>query len=406
MVVMAYEGREVAGRKRLIVMSGAVSNDRGEFRIAYLPPGRFRVAAVPMVRKPLRLAKRQGEQPQMAPAYAAVTFAPGVREWGGAAVFEVAAGEERQGADIVMRKQPVYCVFLTPRVADGVEATGLTVGATVTELVDGALGPQVGGGSAKPGEEAQLCGLPEGDYTVMAFAYTRQPMKGFGLGVTEVRVGKKHEQIGALETLGTQELIGLVRVKGATGGEALAEGMRFRLELWNRGLVPSDALAGRVESDGQIRLANVFSDTYGFRLENLPRKHYVASVRQGGQDVAVAGVRPGETPLEIELERDGPVVTGRVTTGGDRPAAVVGATVLLVPEGEGRVAVAQSDQDGVYRFESGVAPGEHRIVAVEDAMETDWGSKAVALRWAERGTKVKLDRRQELNLDLVVVKSQ
>jgi hypothetical protein len=39
-------------------------------------------------------------------------------------------------------------------------------------------------------------------------------------------------------------------------------------------------------------------------------------------------------------------------------------------------------------------------------METDWGSKAVALRWAERGTKVKLDRRQELNLDLVVVKSQ
>lgn len=406
MVVEAYESREAAGRRRLTVMSGAVSNDRGEFRIAHLPPGRFRVAAVPVVRKPLRLAKSQGEPPQLAPAHAPLTFAPGVREWGGAAVFEVAAGEVRQGADILMRKESVYCVFLTPRVAGGVEAAGLVVGVTVWAMVDGAVGQQIGGGREKAGDEAQLCGLPEGDYMVMVFAYTREPMKGYGMGLAEVRVGKKHEQIGVLEAVGMRELAGLVRVKGAGDGESLAEGMRFRLELWNRGLAPSDALAGRVEPDGRFRLGSVFPDTYGFRLEILPRKHYVASVRQGGQDVAVAGVRPGETPLEIELERDGPVVTGRVTTGGDRPAAVVGATVLLVPEGEGRVAVAQSDQDGVYRFESGVAPGEHRIVAVEDAVETDWASKSVAGRWTGRGTKVKLDRRQELNLDLVVVKSQ
>ncbi|MBA3974799.1 MAG: hypothetical protein C0504_11355, partial [Candidatus Solibacter sp.] len=386
MVVEAFEGREAAGRRRLTVMSGAVSNDRGEFRIAHLPPGRFRVAAVPVVRKPLRLAKRQGEAPQLAPAHAAVTFAPGVREWGGAAVFEVAAGDVRQGADIVMRKEPVYCLFLTPRVAGGVEAAGLVVGVTVMELVGGAIGPQVGGGREKAGDEAQLCGLPEGDYVVMVFAYTREPMKGYGMGMAEVRVGKKHQQIGVVEAMGARDLAGRVRVRGAKTGETLAEGMRISLALWNRGIVPSDRLAGRVETDGRVTLESVFPDTYGFRLENLPRGHYVASVRQGGQDVAVAGVRPGETPVEIELDRDGPVVSGRVTTGGERPVAVVGATVLLVSEGEGRVAVAQSDQDGVYRFESGVAPGEYRIVAVEDSVETDWGSKAVAGRWAERGT--------------------
>jgi hypothetical protein len=317
-------------------------------------------------------------------------------------VFEVAAGDVRQGADIVMRKEPVYCVFLAPRVAGGVEAAGLQVWGTVLEMLGGALGPQVGGGSAKAGEEAQICGLPEGDYMVMVFAYTREPMKGYGMGMAEVRVGKKHEPIGVAEAVGVRDLVGRVRVRGAKEGERLPEGMRISLALWNRGIVPSDRLSGRVGTDGRFKLESVFPDTYGFRLENLPRGHYVASVRQGGQDAAVAGVRPGETPVEIELESDGPVVTGQVTTGGERAAAVVGATVLLVPEGEGRVAVAQSDQDGVYRFESGVGAGEYRMAAVEDAAETDWGSKEVAGRYLGGAVRVKLDRGQDIKLDLVV----
>ncbi len=406
MVVMAYKGREAAGRKRLTVMSGAVSNDRGEFRIAHLPPGRFRVAAVPVVRKPLRLAERQSEAPQLAPAYAPVTFAPGVREWGGAAVFEVAAGEVRQGADIVMKKEPVYCMFLTPRVAGGVEAAGLVVGVTVMELVGGAIGPQVGGGRAKAGDEAQLCGLPEGDYSVMVFAYSREPMKGYGMGMAEVRVGKKHEQIGVVEAMGVRDVVGRVRVRGAKEGETLAEGMRISMALWNRGLVPSDRLSGRVETDGRFTLESVYPDTYGFKLENLPRKHYVASVRQGGQDVETGGVRPGPVAVEIELERDGPVVTGQVTTGGERPVAVVGATVLLVPEGEGQVVGAQSDQDGVYRFESGVAAGEYRIVAVEDEVETAWGARESARKYEGAAVRLKLDRGQEMKLDLVVLKAR
>jgi len=402
MVVLAYVRWYAQGRLRLSEKGGALSDDKGEYRIAHLPDGAYLIAAVPVIRKPLRAAQRQTEPSRpLAPAYPPVTFAPSGRSLAAAAVIEVRDGAEQQGVDISMEKEPVYCIYFRPMAAIPTSDEDFRLGTSLTEWL-GTRGPLASGGSVRPGEDAQICGVPEGEYRLNLFGYIRQKMKGLGSGIATAVVDKRHVDIGAVEVLGFQRLTGRVTVRGARPDEPVPAGIRIVLDLWNRTLLPSDSLQGKVERDGAFNIVQVYQDTYGLKVENLPRGHYILKAQQDGQDIHTNGMRSGGGPVQIELASDGPVLSGKVLTEGDEPKPIPEATVFLVPSRGEDIRIAQSDQSGAYSFDTAVEPGEYKVVAVRDLMESERRDGRVAARYLTLAASVKLDAGERAFKDLTV----
>lgn len=400
LVVFAYVRSHELGHVRLFEKGGALTDDRGEYRIAHLPDAAYLVAAVAVVRKPLRTAKR-GPEPAapLPPAYPPITFAPSGRSHSTAAVVEVQGGEERRGVDITLEKEPVYCIYFKPGSALPQADSGMQMEAILNEWLD-TRGPYLGGGSISHGQESQICGLPEGEYRLGLLGFTKSPSKGLGYVQTTVIVSKRHADIGSLDLLDFQSLTGAVAIRGAKPGDPVPEGIRLILPFRNRSLLPSDTFAGKVAPDGTINLAKVYQDTYGLSFENLPKGHYVVKSTQNGRDTAIEGVRPGAGPLQIELASDGPILTGKVLTAGNEPRPVSEVTVFLTAKDGTAIRIAQSDQSGTYTFDSAVAPGDYRIVAVPDLPDSQRRDPTIAQRFLANGVDLKLEAGERKSLDL------
>lgn len=400
LVVLAYVRSYELGHMRLFEKGGALTDDRGEYRIAHLPNAAYLVAAVPAIRKPLRAARRQPEPAApLPPAYPPLTFAPSGRSHSAASVVEVQSGEERYGVDITIEKEPVFCIYFKPGSALLQADAGMLSEALLDEWLE-TRGPRVGGGSIPLGQDTQICGVPEGEYRLGLLGYTKSPSKGLGYVQARVLVSKRHTEAGPVDLLGFESLTGAVAIRGARPGDPLPEGIRLILPFRNRSLLPSDTFAGKVAPDGTINLAKVYQDTYGLSFENLPMGHYVVKSTQNGRDTALEGVRPGAGPLQIELAADGPILTGKVLTAGNEPHPVSEATVFLTAKDGTAIRIAQSDQSGMYTFDSAVAPGDYRIVAVPDLPDSQRRDPTIAQRFLANAVDLKLDAGERKSLDL------
>lgn len=401
MTVVAYARWDAYGRLRLAQKGGAITDNNGDYRIAHLPDGTYLLAAVPVINSPLRATERAPVVPDALPrSYPPMTFAPSGRSASSAASIEAQNGADISNINIVVEKEPVYCVFFRPSVA----LLGLDETPQVSAMLiegPGARGPKAGGGPLPPNRDAQICGIPAGDYTLGLAAYSRSPLKGLGFGSTVVVVSGRHLELGALEVIGHRALKGKLTVRRGDRKAELPEGIRISLDLLNRDLLPSDSLQGKVQSDGTFELPRVYPDTYGLTVENLPRGHYVASVRQGGLDVSAVGVTPGDAMVEIEVASDGPSLGGRVLTPGKNPKPVPQAAVVLVSEQDNIVQSAQADQHGRYTFWAGVPPGNYRLVALPDAATPSFWSPQLSAQHDSHTTKVRLLPFDQKTFDLI-----
>jgi hypothetical protein len=83
-------------------------------------------------------------------------------------------------------------------------------------------------------------------------------------------------------------------------------------------------------------------------------------------------------------------------------AVVPDATVFLVPRQSGQPLTVQSDQTGTYRFRTGVAPGDYRVIAATDVSEVQQQDSAFVTRFAAQGVEVTLGPRDSRTLDLKI----
>jgi hypothetical protein len=401
MVVLAYSRSLETGRLRLFEKGGALTDDRGRYRISHLPAGVYLVGAVPFIRRPLRPGARAPEPAgPLPPAYPPVTFSPSGRSHEAAATIEVRGGEERPGVDIAMQREDAYCVFFRPALAAPAAEGGVRVYAYVTEWL-GTIGPTVAVDEVADGRDLKVCGLPEGEYRLGISAITKQsrPTKGLGLGLAAVTLGRRHADLGAVQVTGFQSLTGRVAVRGAKPEEPVPEGMQIALTLWNRSFAASENLRGTIRTDGSFDFG-VYGDTYGFRIENLPRQHYVVRMDQGGRDVRVHGVHPAAGPVYVEIATGGPALAGRVLSAGNPPQPVSEATVFLLSARRDEVYIAQSDQSGTYAFASGLDPGEYKVAAFLDLHEAQRWDPHAGRKFLSHAATIKLGPNENKPLDL------
>ena len=111
-------------------------------------------------------------------------------------------------------------------------------------------------------------------------------------------------------------------------------------------------------------------------------------------------MQPSDQPVDIELASDGPSISGRVLSTGSTPRPLADVAVLLLSDKNEVVQSGSSDQSGVYRFASGVAPGSYRLSAVPELAEPSYWTPAMSQQNGTREVRVRLEANETKAVDL------
>ena len=394
--MMALRSTRENGRRELMPTTGAGTDDRGEYRIFGLPPGKYYVSAAPSP-SPGGIAQ-EGEDEQYVPF-----FYPGVTEPGQAAPLEVPPGTEINGVDF--RLVRTRTVRVRGRVVTSVAGPRLERGIVVFLLPRGtmfssrSLNAIIG-----PDGNFEIRGVGPGSYVLTAFQSDRQ-RRLFARQPVDVG-GSTIEGINLVLTPGL-EVTGRVRFEDGAGK---VEGLRVLLQSRSGNVGGSGGVAP-VKADGTFTFQNVAADDYRFSVLGLAEDSYPKAARLGGLDVLDRGVDltrsdvPGA--LDVLLSSAGGHVEGTVLK--DNQQAAAGATVVLVPDGERRsrpdlFRSASADDSGRFALR-GIPPGDYRLLAWEDVESGAWLDADFLRDYERRGETLSISERSRLNPQLKVIQA-
>jgi 5-hydroxyisourate hydrolase-like protein (transthyretin family) len=394
------------GRAGTGVRGGAMSNDVGEFRIAGLAPGRYRLRAIPMsfgrffaeaVRPGNPNAPEEGFRP---------TYYPGTTDPVAAATIEVAAGQEVPGITILLSKGPLYRIHG--------KVVGLTAEQPARELrvalmPRGRDEPFVGI-SESPGASVQADGsflltrVAPGSYYVVVTTFPGR-MRPLGRVPVEVTSSDLKDVV---VTLGASlTLSGTVRVEG----QPKTELGTVRVGLMPVEGVSFNPLSAEVKPDGTFQIEGVLQDKYTVNVAAGQGDVYLKAMRVGGRETGDPELdlsnAEGHVAVELVLSTRVAVLEGTVMDG-DKPAPGTFAVLTPEPFREGRsylVRGTTSDQNG--RFElRGLRPGEYRLYAFEDA-DLAYARDPEALKpFEQKALKVTLKEGERREVQLSVLRAQ
>ncbi len=399
-----------AGQVRQYLRPGARTDENGEYQIESVLAGRtLRLMAewVATGADATANSNAPADPKLRRPAFTRV-FYPDAQDVQGATVLKFRSGEERQGVDFVMRREPSRCVagkFVAPadvkairmmlqheQPSYGASRRGGSFGMTWTATLDG-------------GRDFRICQLAAGRYRLRAFN------AGEGLGSTLTAYAAEWITV-ADRDLTDLEIPMVVPWKlstelewmGAVPETPPAQPTTVSLEPLDRAFFMGEQRHARIEAiPGSGEMTAVLVDDYSVTVR-LPRVAaqgpspssswpglYVKEVRYGDETVQVkpirVGMQPAATPLKVLLGHDAGSVAVRVTDAKRNP--VPDAYVFLLRSDaadEGTLAElllrGQTDQYGSFTWQREVAPGNYRAAATLATF--DYSPEAVRVLWQAR----------------------
>ena len=393
----------VRGRKQLVPVDNASTNDLGEYRVYGLPPGRYIVNA--NARRMFRGGMVQDtDQDAFAPTFYPAGASPDM-----AAPIEVAAGAQFRGIDVRLRK--TRTVRVQGRVTGGTTTAGNRGGGgTSVSLV-----PKDGGGgfgmrnSSRPYNaqgEFLLNNVVPGSYILTASQFeggktlfARMP----------IEVGNSPIEGLSLQLAPGADLRGRVKVEGS---DTQTGSMRVNLvgrpgAVFGQG---AGVQGGAMNPDGTFVLSNVQPENYDVRVSSVPDGGYVKSIRLGEADVTDSGldftngVMAGEMTVSVAMTAA--QVEGTVQNDKSEPAS--GVTVVLVPEGPRKesdryYSVTSTDQTGHFTLKN-LTPGEYRVYSFDNIENGAYMDPEWMLPYQGKGERVSLkdSGHETVTLKLVV----
>jgi hypothetical protein len=369
----------VQGRKQLMPVVSANTNDLGEYRLFGVAPGKYLVSAY-YSRLRATTTRMEGSTTVASAVFSLLdpgvdedyplTFYPGTSNSAVAARIEVGPGAQIR--DINFRLSKAHAVSVRGRIAnpapDDPQSSIVVVLTRRNSL--GIDAPQRGVSADRLGSFEFENVLP-GSYELMAAIS---------------QAGKAQGQARQTLEVGTSNLEGLVfsippfvDVRGrvrAEGQYAPPFGTLYIDLTWRDGDATLGAQSGQVNDDGSFLLDNVRADRYAITLLGLPDGYYVKAIRAGGADALTAGLdltRGASEPIEIVVSPRAGQISGVVRNQLlDRPAS--GAIVALIPQEKERreratfYRTATADQEGRFSLDN-ISPGEYKVFAWEQIEE-------------------------------------
>ena len=370
--------RTVAGTAnpdQLRALALRATDDRGEYRMFWVPPGEYVVRAMGGPQPdPGGAPLPPGQVQRLVP-----TFFPSKTDAAEASKVIVKSGEEVRGIDIAIQSvvvnlppppasPPLISGFkVSGQVVDGMQpwvgTAGLFLGSSATTESPRLVGNVITGGT--PGQ-FEIPNVPPGNYELFATLGSPQG-QGWGRAVFEVRDSDVTDLRVVIHP--SVDVSGIVKIDGkaAPPGGTLKiglspKGVAGRIGNY-RGIIDRAQAPG---ADGKFTVSGAAEGEYDVFLQGAPDGLYIADVRQGETSILARGVAVGRAappPVEVRIASDGGVVEGIASDANKSP--VRGAMVVLAAVEGQSLRVYQTvtaNTEGKYAFR-GVRAGEYKLFA-------------------------------------------
>ncbi len=324
----------------------AMTDDRGEYRVTRLWPGRYLALTQRRLSRVTELAERFGVNGQGPDWVYGATYYPSASRAGDAGVVSAEAGGETRGVDIEVRRQKAFRI-------SGTVVRQAGVGAVLAWEREGS-GGRVIDRNLEPRESAfALRGMTPGSYTLYAepdedrvTSYAQQAVEVTDRDIEGV----------SMRLVPVGSVAGSIRVVEA--GEGLDPG-KLSVSVTTPGISYSaDAAVGR---DFTFEIRGINASRFAVGLKGLAGGYFVKSIRYGGEEVGRGwcGFSAG-AKMEITVSGAAARLGGVVLGEGDKAEA--GAVVILARSDGEPAAVAATGEDGAFHIE-GLGPGEYMAAA-------------------------------------------
>ena len=358
--VRAERYRYFKGKRRLLPVGFAETDDRGKFRLFDLAPGEYYISAS---KEPMGYEQSSSYEP---------TYYPGVADPSQSSPVTIRAGNEFPDVDITLHR--VHVFHIRGRVTKEIVDTSLT---SATVYLATTLEPWEEFGTAGTIRDANgdfdLGSVRPGTYDLIA----KLSYKG------KVYQARRKVTVTDSDVDGVR----LVLTPGATlrgviqtDGSVDLSKVRVQLRPPN-GMMFGSYGNSAISPDGTLEFDSVPDGHYLVEMYDLPKNAYVKSATLGDEDVLDSGfdIANGQAPgssLKIVVSANGAQIGGTVMLDG-RPFN--DALVTLLPADIAKLSddlwfkSVTTDQYGNYSL-AGIRPGDYRLFAwekIESGAERD-----------------------------------
>lgn len=336
--VRATSGSQRRGRRDFRGMRSNSTDDRGQFRIPEVAPGKVLLSFEPrsFMGESLPL-----EQPGGGPPLGyATTYYPGAIDPSQAQPLDVKPGMEISNLDITLRRVPVFKIKGRAIDEDGKPiqrfmAMAMPAGRAQATPAGVSAGPQ-------PDGRFEITNVPPGDYII---TIRNMMMRGGPAGPNAQGSPAVASAGSARVSVGSRDIDGLVvqlnpgftvtgklTVEGNTTQVNFAN-FRFSLDPSEGGLFGGGTRPVRAADDGTFAATGLQPGTYSLNIFGAPQGTYLSSVRINnqdyfGKDFDLTNGPPGL--VQIVFRTDGAGVSGSVDTSAAKDATS-DWTAVLVP---------------------------------------------------------------------------
>jgi hypothetical protein len=375
----------------------ARSNDRGEYRLYFVTPGRYFIMAGGV------LPRQQGVTSSEISANYPSVYYPGVATTADAAIIEVKPGSDMGGIDFSVGKgHDLYRI--RGRVLDS--KTGKFPSSARVQLYlrnDDRWEPVPDAFQRYREGGFELPNVAPGSYLVGVDAQEA----GYATHVTPVEIADADVDALVISLAPGVPIHGKVSFEGTSLSETQQKELHITLTSPD-GLLGNESQLSPTGTNGEatLRFDQVAPGEYRVSWWRLPQGFYVKEARFGGLDAIHSTFRISDREangLSVVISSKVAVVEGTVTNA--RLETMAGSLVVLVPDRRDRTELFQDvtgDREGRFKFES-IPPGNYRIFAWE-ALEPNAYFDPELLRQVEqKGKPVQLTESSNQSLTLTAI---
>jgi hypothetical protein len=404
--------REYAnGALRHVFAGMAQTDDRGEYRLQSVQPGRGYLILAEKRRQRIDAISDVPSDLKSRKTVPSPTYYPGALSIEGAQAIVLRAGERRQGVDIQQLRTTSYCLEGVLE-AEG-QHTALLFSIRELEPSNGASGngamfvssPH---GVSGPDGKIRICDLHSGDYQVTAGQSPKDAGPPPFFGTASVTIIDRDVRNVKIEA----------RARLSIPGEAVWYGtppenpLESKISLWLRPITraPWQGESADTETSipGGFSFPGLLMDDYYIKVGHVPEGTYLKDVTYGGISILNEPFRPGSAmgnaTLRLIVARDGGTMSTKVTDKDGNPVA--DCQVLMIPReasSESSVAdtllLGQTDQNGAYSSAM-LAPGKYFVLATSVPVDKTPESIQRVTRVRSRAQEIEIGQNSTVSVPL------
>jgi hypothetical protein len=425
------------GKRTLQPTSTAKSNDLGEYRVYFVPPGRYFVsalAAAPSFDALLAAAANPGgganTNEVVAPGYVQ-TYFPNTTDYTRASAIDVLPGSEVSAMNFTMVRQQRFhikghVIDVTTGMPPQVAQLSLSPrnSAVAQNPLDAILGAAAGTGANYNSADGtfDLRDVAPGSYWLQTMAVPTPPA-GAAQGAAGAAAAVLASMMTAIQPVevsgadadnltiavgGGITIPGRIQVEGtappAFGFDRIALSLNPTSGVVTLGSVLQIA---RPASDGAFSLEKVNAGEYRFAIQGLPPAMYVKSARFDQNDILASGFTvtdqsPGT--LQVVVSANSGQISGNVVDKDTKPVRGI-PTVLIPDRNRDRRELfkfAQTDQNGHFIM-NGISPGDYKLFAWEDIEPFSYFDTDVLKQFEDNGKPVHVVETTKESYDIKLI---